>query len=98
MPTPAEIARAWRAHRAEIPRPALTVGVIAAVELAAFGLLGEAAMGAVPLAMVMDGTATSMTVESGEAILSIAVLAIVVAAPVGATAIKYFGPRLLTRE
>ena len=40
-------------------------------------------MGAVPLAMVLDGRATSMTLESGETILSIAVPAIVVAAPVG---------------
>jgi len=39
----------------------------------------------------------SMTVESGEQILAIAVLAIVVAAPVGAIGIKVFGPRLLTR-
>lgn len=55
-------------------------------------------MGAVPLAMVLDGRATSMTLESGETILSIAVLAIVVAAPVGAVAIQYFAPRLLTRD
>ena len=39
-----------------------------------------------------------MTVETGEAILSIAVLAIVVAAPIGAMAINSFGPRLLTRD
>jgi NhaP-type Na+/H+ or K+/H+ antiporter len=58
----------------------------------------QAAMGAVPLAMVLDGRATSMTLESGETILSIAVLAIVVAAPVGAVAIQYFAPRLLTRD
>ena len=58
----------------------------------------QAAMGAVPLAMVLDGRATSMTLESGETILSIAVLAIVVAAPVGAVAIQHFAPRLLTRD
>mgnify|MGYP001828755262 FL=1 len=58
----------------------------------------QAAMGAVPLALVLDGRATSMTVETGEAILSIAVLAIVVAAPIGAMAINSFGPRLLTRD
>lgn len=58
----------------------------------------QAAMGAVPLAMVLDGRMMSMTVESGEQILAIAVLAIVVAAPVGAIGIKVFGPRLLTRD
>jgi NhaP-type Na+/H+ or K+/H+ antiporter len=58
----------------------------------------QAAMGAVPLAMVMEGKMTSMTVESGEMILAIAVLSIVVTAPLGAIGIKVFGPKLLTQE
>jgi NhaP-type Na+/H+ or K+/H+ antiporter len=58
----------------------------------------QAAMGAVPLAMVLDGKMTSMTVESGEMILAIAVLSIVVTAPLGAIGIKVFGPKLLTQE
>ena len=41
---------------------------------------------------------TSMTVESGEVILAIAVLSIVVTAPLGAIGIKPFGPRLLAQE
>ena len=55
-------------------------------------------MGAVPLAMVMEGRMTSMTEESGQMILAIAVLSIVVTAPLGAIGIKVAGPRLLTRE
>lgn len=58
----------------------------------------QAAMGAVPLAMVMEGRMTSMTQESGQAILAIAVLSIVVTAPLGAIGIRAFGPRLLTQE
>ena len=57
----------------------------------------QAAMGAVPLAMVMDGSITSMTAENGQVILAIAVLAIVVTAPLGAIGIKRLGPRLLSR-
>ena len=52
-------------------------------------------MGAVPLAMVVEG---KMTVESGQVILAIAVLSIVVTAPLGAIGIKALGPRLLTKE
>ena len=58
----------------------------------------QAAMGAVPLAMVMEGKMISMTEESGQVILAIAVLSIVVTAPLGAIGIKAFGPRLLTQE
>ena len=58
----------------------------------------QAAMGAVPLAMVLEGRMTSMTVESGQVILAIAVLSIVVTAPLGAIGIKELGPRLLTQE
>ena len=58
----------------------------------------QAAMGAVPLAMVLEGRMTFMTAESGEVILAIAVLSIVVTAPLGAIGIKRLGPRLLTQE
>ncbi len=58
----------------------------------------QAAMGAVPLAMVMEGKMISMTEQSGQVILAIAVLSIVVTAPLGAIGIKAFGPRLLTQE
>lgn len=58
----------------------------------------QAAMGAVPLAMVLEGRMTSMTVESGQVILAIAVLSIVVTAPLGAIGIRELGPRLLTPE
>jgi len=57
----------------------------------------QAAMGAVPLAMVMEGSITSMSTENGQVILAIAVLAIVVTAPLGAIGIKRLGPRLLSR-
>ena len=58
----------------------------------------QAAMGAVPLAMVMEGRMTSMTVESGQVILAMAVLSIVVTAPLGAIGIKVAGPRLLAQD
>ena len=58
----------------------------------------QAAMGAVPLSMVMDGKMTAMTVESGQTILALAVLSIVVTAPLGAIGIKLAGPRLLERH
>jgi NhaP-type Na+/H+ or K+/H+ antiporter len=58
----------------------------------------QAAMGAVPLAMVMEGKMTSMTAESGQMILAIAVLAIVVTAPLGAIGIKVAGAKLLTQH
>ena len=58
----------------------------------------QAAMGAVPLAMVMEGRMTSMTAESGQVILAIAVLSIIVTAPLGAIGIKGLGPLLLTQE
>ena len=58
----------------------------------------QAAMGAVPLTMVLEGRMTSMSVESGQAILAIAVLSIVVTAPLGAIGIKELGPKLLSQE
>lgn len=58
----------------------------------------QAAMGAVPLAMIIDGKITTMTAETGQVILAIAVLAIVVTAPLGAIGIRQLGPRLLSKE
>jgi NhaP-type Na+/H+ or K+/H+ antiporter len=58
----------------------------------------QAAMGAVPLTMVLEGKTTSMTVGSGETILAVAVLSIVVTAPLGAIGIKLAGPRLLEQD
>ena len=58
----------------------------------------QAAMGAVPLTMVMEGKMTTMTAESGQLVLAMAVLAIVVTAPLGAIGIKLAGPRLLEQH
>ena len=58
----------------------------------------QAAMGAVPLTMFLDGKMTSMTLESGQTILALAVLSIVVTAPLGAIGIKLLGPKLLEAE
>jgi NhaP-type Na+/H+ or K+/H+ antiporter len=58
----------------------------------------QAAMGAVPLTMVSDGKMTTMTVESGQVILAMAVLSIMVTAPLGAIGIKLAGPWLLEQE
>jgi len=55
----------------------------------------QAAIGAVPLGMVLNGKMESMTVHSGEVILAMAVLSIVVTAPIGAIGIKMTGPRFL---
>ena len=49
----------------------------------------QAAIGAIPL---------TMGVESGDLILSLAVLAIIIAAPIGSILIKVGGKRLLERE
>lgn len=57
----------------------------------------QAAMGAVPLAMVLEGKMTHMTEDSGKVILAMAVLSIVVSAPLGAVGIKLLGSRLLER-
>lgn len=58
----------------------------------------QAAIGAVPLAMVYDGKMTTMTVESGQIILTIAALSIVVTAPLGAIGIKLTGKRFLKKS
>ena len=58
----------------------------------------QAAIGAVPLTMVYDGKMTTMTVESGQTILTIAALSIVVTAPLGAIGIKLTGKRFLKQN
>ncbi len=58
----------------------------------------QAAIGAVPLSLVLSGKAGSMTAETGQSILALAVLSIVVTAPIGAIGIKVFGPKLLTKD
>jgi NhaP-type Na+/H+ or K+/H+ antiporter len=58
----------------------------------------QAAMGAVPLQMVLEGKMGSMTEESGKVILAIAVLSIIVTAPLGAIGVKLAGPRLLDQK
>lgn len=58
----------------------------------------QAAIGAVPLGIVLDGKMSSMTVESGELILAMAVLSIIVTAPIGAIGIKLAGPRCLSNN
>lgn len=58
----------------------------------------QAAIGAVPLSMVLAGDLGATTVETGQSILAIAVLSILVTAPLGALGIRWAGPRLLTRD
>ena len=55
----------------------------------------QAAMGAVPLTMVLSGRMTDTTVEEGQLILTMAVLSIIVTAPLGSIGIKLTGPKLL---
>ena len=55
----------------------------------------QAAMGAVPLSMIVSGKITSMSEDTGQVILTIAVLSIVFTAPLGAIGIKIGGPKLL---
>lgn len=57
----------------------------------------QAAMGAVPLTMVMSGQIKSMSEQTGHLILTMAVLSIVLTAPLGAIGIKLGGPKLLNR-
>jgi NhaP-type Na+/H+ or K+/H+ antiporter len=58
----------------------------------------QAAMGAVPLSMIMSGKISSLTEETGQLILTIAVLSIVFTAPLGAIGIKLTGPKLLEKK
>ena len=55
----------------------------------------QAAMGAVPLTMILDGTITSLDESIGQLILAMAVLSIVFTAPLGAIGIRTTGPKLL---
>jgi NhaP-type Na+/H+ or K+/H+ antiporter len=57
----------------------------------------QAAIGAVPLSMIYDGRISSISIENGQTILALAVLSIVVTAPLGAIGIKLFGPKLLEK-
>jgi NhaP-type Na+/H+ or K+/H+ antiporter len=58
----------------------------------------QAAMGAVPLTMILNGTISGYTEDIGQVILAMAVLSIVVTAPLGAIGIKFTGPKLLKRN
>ena len=58
----------------------------------------QAAIGAVPLAMIQAGRMTSMTVQSGDIILAMAVLSIVVTAPLGAIGINLTGKKFLSND
>jgi hypothetical protein len=58
----------------------------------------QAAMGAVPLTMIMSGQITSLSEDIGQVILAMAVLSIVVTAPLGAIGIKLTGPKLLNKR
>ena len=57
----------------------------------------QAAMGAVPLTMILSGQITSLSEDIGQVILAMAVLSIVVTAPLGAIGIKLTGPKLLNK-
>lgn len=58
----------------------------------------QAAIGAVPLSMVYANQMTDMTENTAQTILTIAVLSIVVTAPLGAIGIKLSAPKLLKKE
>jgi NhaP-type Na+/H+ or K+/H+ antiporter len=56
----------------------------------------QAAIGAVPLTLILDGNLGTTSMATGQTILSLAVLSIVVTAPIGAIGIKLGGKRLLS--
>ncbi len=58
----------------------------------------QAAMGAVPLTMILNGQITTLSEDIGQVILAMAVLSIVVTAPLGAIGIKLTGPKLLSKD
>lgn len=58
----------------------------------------QAAIGAIPLALVLDGSIQSISVDTARSILSFAVLSIIVTAPIGAIAIRTLAPKLLQQE
>ena len=55
----------------------------------------QAAIGAVPLTLVLSGEIAGTSEETAQLILAIAVLSIAVTAPLGAICIKIFGKKLL---
>ncbi|MDA3892723.1 MAG: cation:proton antiporter [Salinivirgaceae bacterium] len=57
----------------------------------------QAAIGAVPLALIYDGSITTINEQTGQIILAIAVLSIVVTAPLGAIGIKLSSSKLLDK-
>lgn len=58
----------------------------------------QAAIGAVPLTLIQTGKITGIPIETGQTILALAVLSIVVSAPIGSIGIKLLGPKLLKRD
>ncbi|WP_430817489.1 cation:proton antiporter [Carboxylicivirga sp. RSCT41] len=58
----------------------------------------QAAIGAVPLTLIEAGKLGATTMETGQVILAMAVLSIVITAPLGAIGIKAFGPKLLSKN
>ncbi len=58
----------------------------------------QAAMGAVPLTMILNGKITSLSESTGQLILAMAVLSIIFTAPLGAIGIKLTGHKLLIKE
>jgi NhaP-type Na+/H+ or K+/H+ antiporter len=55
----------------------------------------QAAIGAVPLTLVLSGKIADTSEETAQLILAIAVLSIIITAPLGAICIKIFGKKLL---
>ena len=58
----------------------------------------QAAIGAVPLSLIYSGKLGDVSVETGKTILALAVLSIVISAPLGAIALKIGGMRLLSKD
>lgn len=58
----------------------------------------QAAIGATPLTLIHAGKMPGVDLQVGQSILAIAVLSIIVTAPIGAIGIKAFGPRLLASD
>ncbi len=58
----------------------------------------QAAIGAVPLTLIEEGRLGDVSTATGQTILALAVLSIIITAPVGAIGIKLFGPRLLEKN
>lgn len=58
----------------------------------------QAAISAVPITLILEGKITESTPETGYIILTIAVLSIIITAPLGAIGIKLGGKRLLEQD